>query len=284
MTKSFSDTTIKQALILGQQQLKNHSDSGQLDSEILLCKALQCDRSYLYTWPDRLITHEQQHQFQTYLAKRQQNYPIAYITGQKDFWSLTLTVNESVLIPRPETELLVEITLSLLDHSPKKIADLGTGSGAIACALAVERPHWHITATDLSTDALDTAQHNAKQYQLNNILFKNSNWFDQLNGQEFDAIISNPPYIAPDDPHLQQNGLPFEPQHALASSNNGLADIQHLIKEAKNHLNVGGYLLLEHGYNQASDIQNLMKNADYQKIKSVQDLNGIDRVTLGRIN
>ncbi len=272
---------IKQALITGQQQLQNHSDSARLDSEILLCQALQCDRSYLYTWPDKSITGAQQQHFQAHITKRQQGYPIAYITGQKDFWSLTLTVNESVLIPRPETELLVETALSVLQqkHS-NKIADLGTGSGAIACALASERPNWHITATDISPSALDTAKHNAMRYQLKNITFKKSHWFDQLNNQKFDAIISNPPYIAPNDPHLQQHGLPFEPQQALTSDNNGLADIIELIKRAKCYLDPGGYLLLEHGHDQASNIQDLLTSLGYQQVQSLRDLNGIERVTL----
>ena len=212
--------------------LENSSDSARLDAEVLLCHLLQKDRAYLITWPEKNIDSATVETYRQLIQRRQTGEPIAYITGQREFWSLNLNVNQHTLIPRPETEDLVEY---LLEHYPAeramKLADLGTGSGAIALALASERPEWQIIATDQTAEAVKMAEHNATQLKLHNIEFRQGSWFQPLANEPFDIIVSNTPYIAEQDEHLTQGDVGFEPQTALSSGSEGLDDIRQIVDQ-----------------------------------------------------
>ncbi|EKE00582.1 MAG: N5-glutamine methyltransferase, modifies release factors RF-1 and RF-2 [uncultured bacterium] len=254
-------------------------DISRIDAEVLLAFVLNQPRSFLYSHPEYQLTPEQNEQFECLCARRLEGEPIAYILGKKEFWSLELTVNKNVLIPRPETELLVEIALNKIKNAEAVIADLGTGSGAIALALASEHPGWTVIATDISEDALKLARHNAAQLQLENIEFYCGDWCDILPNEKLDAIISNPPYIERNDPHLEQGDVRFEPKIALEAGD-GLSELQKIIVQAKERLKVGGFLILEHGYNQSKAVQDLLAQNGYQKITVYQDLAGIDRAVV----
>ncbi|MDR3492487.1 MAG: peptide chain release factor N(5)-glutamine methyltransferase [Gammaproteobacteria bacterium] len=275
--------TIACALQKGNQVLAHSSASPRLDAEILLGHSLQATRSYLHAWPEKVLSETQEDSFEQLLVRRSQGEPIAYLVGYKEFWSLKLKVTPAVLIPRDETELLVERVLELFAaETPRVIADLGTGSGAIALAIAKERPLWQIFATDLSKDALDVAQENAKRLGLANVFFSQGFWCNALPRQGFDAIISNPPYIAEGDRELEQQVADFEPLMALIAQKEGLQDIQQILREARGSLKSGGYLLLEHGYQQAKAVQDQLSQAGYEQIGLYQDLAGLDRVTVSR--
>lgn len=276
--------TIEIALKQANQALFPISDTPLLDAEILLAHVLQVSRSYLFAFSERELTLAEKNLFQTYIEQRKSNIPIAYIVGHKEFWSLDLIVTRDTLIPRPETELLVECVLQQISGPNKVIADLGTGSGAIALALASEQPSWEIHATDVSLEALKIAKQNADRLKLANVIFHHGNWFDALPvGKKFDMIVSNPPYISADDPHLRCNNLKYEPQSALISNENGLADIRHIIKEAKQYLQPEGKLLLEHGFSQAVEIRKIFEKMGYSDINTYQDIAELDRVTGGVI-
>ncbi|WP_069469943.1 peptide chain release factor N(5)-glutamine methyltransferase [Candidatus Marithrix sp. Canyon 246] len=252
----------------------SHSDTPRLDAEVLLCHVLDVTRSYLYAWSDKIITDNQYNQFQQLLEHRIKNVPIAYIMGHKEFWSLDLQVSENTLIPRPETELLVELVLAHLESdSQAKVIDLGTGSGAIALAIAKERVNCNVIATDKSTTALAIAKQNARNLGLEQVKFLQSDWLNNLGIA--DVIVSNPPYIAAADHNLNQH----EPRTALVAGNDGLSDIRTIIAQAPKHLTDGGYLLLEHGYDQAAAVRQLLKQ--FKSVKTYQDLAGLDRVTVG---
>ncbi|MFI4962807.1 MAG: peptide chain release factor N(5)-glutamine methyltransferase, partial [Legionellales bacterium] len=232
--------------------------------------------------PEVLLSQTQLEHYQAFITQRAEGIPLAYLTGTREFWSLSLEVNPHTLIPRHETELLVELALELIPNKPHmQVLDLGTGSGAIALALAKERPHWHIDACDYSADALIMAQINAKNNNLRNLSFYQSDWFNQLKPKGYHALISNPPYLAADDPHLKQGDLPFEPLSALVSGQDGLADLQYLIEEATNWLVPEGLLLLEHGFKQKAHLQAILKRSGYKNIQCWQDLQGHDRVSGG---
>lgn len=254
-----------------------------VDSEILLAHVLKKDRTYLYTYPEKELTAEQNELFLALMAKRLQGIPIAYITGYKEFWSLDLMVNEHTLIPRPETELLVELVLQLISQAEAKILDLGTGSGAIALAIANERSNWHVTAVDYSAEALKIAAMNKQQLKLNNVILFQSDWFSTIVNTRYHAIVSNPPYIAKTDPHLSQGDVRFEPKTALISGDSGLFDIEKIISNAKNYLFPNGWLLLEHGFQQAEAVQALFKKYDYVNINSQSDLAANPRITYAQI-
>ena len=256
-----------------------NSTTPKLDLELLLATALNRPRNFLYTYPKHELTPKQVQTFLTLYNRRRNGEPIAYILGKKEFWSLELLINNKVLIPRPDTELLVTTALKQLANKKATIVDLGTGSGAIALALAWERPNWHIIATDLSIDALKLAQQNAKRFQLTNLEFLYGDWCNALPRKKFDLIISNPPYIATDDPHLQGE-IKFEPTLALVA-HEGLAAIQKIISQAPQYLQAGGSLILEHGDQQKNQIHTLLQNNNYCQIISYQDLAGIDRVITG---
>jgi release factor glutamine methyltransferase len=278
-------TSIQTILEQATQRLTASSDSATLDAEVLLCSILQKQRSHLRAWPDKTLDDQQADLFWAAVAKRQQGHPIAYITGYREFWSRDFQVSPDVLIPRPDTELLIECALKLIPNDkPCKILDLGTGSGIIAITLAVECPLAHVTATDISQAALTVAQSNAKQHGVDHIQFYLSDWFSQVPDSLFDLIISNPPYIAEGDPHLQDGDLRFEPQTALVAPDNGLRDIQTLVDQARSRLHNGGHLLIEHGYNQRDAVQDIFKRFAYKNVQTTIDLSGQPRVTYGQWN
>jgi release factor glutamine methyltransferase len=273
---------IKSALTLAVDTLASISDSALLDAEVLLCLALNQPRPHLRAWPDKPLQPEQLAAFLALLAQRQQGIPIAYITGNREFWSRDFLVSPDVLIPRPDTELLIELSLKLIAaDEPAKIIDLGTGSGIIAIILAAERPQAQLSATDFSVAALRIAQLNADKHHISNIEFYQSNWFDNVPNTKFKLIISNPPYIAEDDIHLQQGDVRFEPQTALSAPKQGLADIRIIAEAGRHYLELGGHLLIEHGYNQQQQVQALFKDLHYDKVQTYTDLSGQPRVTYG---
>jgi len=274
---------IKSALKWATQQLNDLSDSARLDSEVLLCHTLNKDRSYLYTWPEKILSNELQQQFKNTIATRKSGNPIAYILGYKDFWSLTFNVTTDTLIPRPETELLVEQVLKLVPKNNKSsILDLGTGSGAIALAVASERKQCDICATDKSALALEVAIKNAHLNGITNISFIKSDWFDSLAGKKFNIIISNPPYVKTHDPLLLQGDVQFEPSSALKSGIDGLDDIRLIINSTSSYLLNDGWLLLEHGFEQRESVQQIFKQKNFKNISTVNDLSGHPRVTFGQ--
>jgi release factor glutamine methyltransferase len=275
--------SIESLLRAAQQLLQTSSDSPRLDVEILLAHTLKQSRTYLRTWPQQLITAEQAAHFHDLLSRRANGEPIAYLTGQRDFWDMTLAVSPDTLIPRPETERLVELALEKIPADASwHIADLGTGSGAIALAIARERPHCHLLATDLSVAALDIAHHNAQRLGVRNIRFSSGHWFAPLAGEQFQLIVSNPPYIHPDDPHLRQGDLRFEPPSALQSGADGLADIRIICDQARQHLQPPGWLLLEHGYDQGPAVQELLSTLGYTQVSVYEDLAHNERVSAGK--
>ena len=256
----------------------------RLDAEALLCHLLQRERSYLRSWPEREIDAELNAQFQTLVARRQQGEPLAYLIGWREFWSLRLHVTRATLIPRPDTELLVEQALARIPAAAQwQIADLGTGSGAIALAIASERPHCQFTATDFSPAALQVATDNATQLGIHNIEFRHGSWCEALANNHYQMIVSNPPYIDASDHHLQHDGLPFEPQSALTPGGDGLAALRIIIDHARPHLDTPGWLLLEHGYNQGEMVRELLQQAGYHGAITLQDLGGQDRLTLAQL-
>lgn len=275
--------TIKTLLTQAASTLASHTDSPLLDAEVLLGFVLDKPRTYLRAWRDNTLTVQQIICFEALINQRQQGTPIAYLTGKREFWSRDFMVTSDVLIPRPDTELLIELSLGLITKDKAvKLIDLGTGSGIIAVTLAAERPNAYVTAVDASLAALKVAQHNAQHHQLTNIEFYQSNWFSNVPKSLFDLVISNPPYIDPDDEHLQQGDVRFEPQSALIADNQGLSDIQIIADKARSYLKPAGHLLIEHGYNQAPRVQAIFNALAYDKVQSYRDLSGQPRVTYGR--
>jgi release factor glutamine methyltransferase len=276
---------IKSLLKESTSLLEISSDSASLDAEILLCQILKKERSFLRAWPDLELQSKQTNQFWSLIKQRQQGTPIAYITGNKEFWSRDFHVSPDVLIPRPDTELIIELSLKLiLDNKPIKIIDLGTGSGIIAITLAAERLQADISATDLCLAALSIAKLNARKHDINNIKFYQSNWFANVPPIKFNLIITNPPYIAEDDVHLTQGDIRFEPRSALCSGKQGLNDIIIIADTARNFLEPGGHLLIEHGYDQQHSVQSILKGYHYDFVQTATDLSGQPRVTYGQWN
>ena len=266
---------IKQALAVSSQLT---SPSALTDIRLLLAHVLAWPLSRLLAYPEYQLTDMQNQLFAKLLKQRQAGTPIAYLIEQASFWSLELYVNPSCLIPRPETEVLVETVLNLAANEPLKVLDLGTGSGAISIALARERDNWQITGVDKSSEALLVAQRNCARYQLENIKLLQSDWLSNVAGK-FKIIVANPPYIAADDTHL--SALEFEPQSALVAADNGLADLAKIISQAPHYLAHGGYLCLEHGYEQADAVGSLLAQADFSEIVCYQDLAANPRVSVG---
>ena len=259
-------------------QLTESSDSAELDVELLLCHILEKDRTFLFIHRDYQLTEIHQSRFEQLLQRRLQGEPIAHLTGSRGFWTLDLDVNPTTLIPRPDTECLVEKALELIPHSVARVLDLGTGTGAIALALASECPAWQLVAVDRVSEAAALAEQNRQRLGLNNVAVVQGSWFEPVEGL-FEMIVSNPPYIDPLDPHLEQGDLRFEPMSALVAADNGLADIRQIATQAREFLVTGGKLLFEHGYDQAAAVQALLAELDYTGIASDQDYGGNDRIT-----
>lgn len=272
-------TTLAQALKRAVEQLHIH-DQPALDAEVLLAHVLHRSRAYLHTWPEAELGPEQESDFFHLIRRRAEGQPVAYLTGRREFWSLDLEVSRDTLIPRPETELLVERTLALLpDNKPLRVADLGTGSGAIAIALAHERRRWRVYALDRSLACIKLAQRNARRLDVDNLCFVRADWSEALADQSFDAIVANPPYIAEEDPHLRQGDVCFEPASALTSGPDGLNDLARLVADAPRVLKPAGWLLLEHAMDQAEALHKLLNNMAFTNISTTRDLAGLERVS-----
>lgn len=266
-------------------QLVNVSDSPRLDVELLLCHLLDKNRTFLMTWPETELSAAQSDAFHAAFVRRERGEPLAHIIGVREFWSLPLKVNASTLIPRPDTEVLVEVALSLpLPNLNAQVLDLGTGTGAIVLALASEKPEWFLTGLDKSVDAVALANANREQLQLLNTQFTISDWFGAVAQQQFDLILSNPPYIDPTDEHLQQGDVRFEPLSALIAPNKGLADLEWIVAQAPQYLNSQGWLVVEHGYDQAAAVRALFNAAGFQQVQTRKDYGDNDRVTYGQLS
>ncbi|WP_420939710.1 peptide chain release factor N(5)-glutamine methyltransferase [Aeromonas veronii] len=261
-------------------------ESPRADADVLLCHLLGCRRSYLMTWPERELDAAQQATLQTWLARRLNGEPIAHLVGEREFWSLPLKVSPATLIPRPDTEVLVEQALTKIPQGPCAVLDLGTGTGAIALALKSERPEVDVWAVDRMADAAALARENSAALGLP-IEVRDGSWFEPLgepdrdNTPRFAVIVSNPPYIDGADPHLEQGDVRFEPRSALVADDAGLADIRHIVAHAPAYLLTDGWLLLEHGWDQGEAVRQLLRDGGYREVATVRDYGDNDRVTLG---
>jgi release factor glutamine methyltransferase len=275
--------TIAELLQNAQVRLAAVSASPHLDAAVLLAEVLGKPRSYLYAWPEQPLAADQVQHFTELVNRRLAEEPVAYIIGRREFWSLELVVTPATLIPRPETELLVELALERIPPDGiMRIADLGTGSGAIALALAWERPRVQVIATDNSTAALTVACLNARRLGIGNVTFRQGDWCAALQGESFAVMVCNPPYVALTDPHLHQGELCFEPRSALVAGPDGLDAIRSITAQAMRHLQPGGWLLLEHGYDQGEQLVALLRARGFMEVMDYRDAAGIDRVACGR--
>jgi release factor glutamine methyltransferase len=259
-------------------------DEATIDARLLLQYSLKVDHAWLIGHINDELTDAQSESFQQLLARRLKGEPVAYILGMREFYGLLLKTTPATLIPRPDTETLVEAALDKLPTNQNlKVLDLGTGTAAIALAIAKNRPQAQVTAVDFSVEALSVAKENAINLDLARIRFLQSDWFSGLQNEKFDVIVSNPPYIAENDAHLTQGDLRFEPLTALASGKDGLDDIRRIIQAAPSHLNPNGWLMLEHGYDQAKKVAELLTLHGFEQISHAPDLSGTLRVSLGRM-
>jgi len=280
--------TVADLLAQGLRQLNAAGDgadpyrASQLDVEILLAHVLQVGRSRLRSHPEQVVEAAQVLRYQALLARRAAGEPLAYLTGSREFWSLPLAVDARVLVPRPETELLVERALELCRATEARVADLGTGSGAVALAIASERPRWRLTATDVSGAALAVAAANATRLGLANVTFRLGSWFEALEEARFELLLSNPPYVARDDPAFAGGALTHEPALALSAGADGLRCLRLLAQGAPRHLAPGGWLLLEHGAAQGAAVRDALVLAGFRHVRSYRDLAGHERITEGQ--
>ncbi|MBU2871187.1 peptide chain release factor N(5)-glutamine methyltransferase [Colwellia sp. E2M01] len=275
-----NNKTIASAIAYGQEQLTSCSDSAKLDTQILLAFVLNKEHSYLLSWPERELTVEVEQSFLNLLKRRINGEPIAYIVGVKEFWSLPLSVSPATLIPRPDTEVLVELVLEhFADIKNLKCLDLGTGTGAIALALASEQSSWHIDALDFNHDAVALAKQNAENLYLTQVNIFQSNWFSAVGSQKYDVIVSNPPYIDELDENLSQGDVRFEPDSALVAPEQGLGDIKHIAQQALMFLKPQGALYFEHGYEQAEAVRKILTDLGYENAHTQRDYNGHERIT-----
>jgi release factor glutamine methyltransferase len=273
--------TIGQSLRWAALQLIE-SSTPELDSEVLLGHVLNMSRTKLYTYPEQAVDDDALNQFKALIQLRAQGKPVGAIIHEQEFWSMSFYVNEDVLIPRQDTEILVEHALNLDHASPLKVLDLGTGSGAIACALAHTCPNWQVTAIERNEKALQIAAKNISKFSLTNVNLLQGTWFEPCQGMLFDLIVSNPPYISPTDPHLTTKALSFEPLEALASQDDGYQDLSHIIETAPSHLIQNGMLIVEHGYQQGARVRQMMLDAGLINIQTKQDLAQHERITIAR--
>ncbi|MGJ8691335.1 MAG: peptide chain release factor N(5)-glutamine methyltransferase [Thalassotalea sp.] len=279
------ELSIKSVLTNAEQVLKLQSDSAKLDAQVLLAFVLEQAISYLFTWPEKTLTPEQLMQFKMLLIRRVNGEPVAYLVGEKEFWSLKLAVAPATLIPRPETETLVELVLANHNSDETHCLDLGTGTGAIALALASERPAWHIQAIDFNDDAVKLAQQNCDHHQFSQqVNIYQSDWFSAIKPDcKFAVIVSNPPYIDKNDQHLNEGDVRFEPLSALVAQENGFADIKHIISNAKTFLTDNGFVYIEHGFEQGQNVQAIFTEHGYSHAATVKDLAGQDRITFAQL-
>lgn len=276
--------TSKVAELLREGAARLPGEDARFDAEQLLLHVLGVDRAWLFAHATDAVADDARQRFEQLLRHRAEGQPLAYLTGRRGFWTLDLQVNPATLIPRPETELLVEQALARLPADKlRRVADMGTGSGAVALSIASERPLATVIATDLLGPTLAVAVKNAQAHTLENVWFRRGHWYAALGNDRFDMIVSNPPYIAAGDPHLQQGDLRFEPPPALASGADGLDAIREIIAGAPAHLVRGGWLLLEHGRDQGEAIRALLEQAGFVEVETVRDLEQRDRVTLGSL-
>jgi len=257
------------------------SDSARLDAQLLLCHVLDRDRTWLFTWPETQVDDQARERFRALLAKRRAGHPVAHLLEEREFWSLPLKVSPATLIPRPDTELLVETALTLAVSAAAQVLDLGTGTGAIALALASERQGWTVSGVDRVDEAVALARANATALGLERVRFWRSDWFAAVTGH-FELILSNPPYVAPDDPHLDQGDLRFEPHSALVAADRGYADLAFIIAGARDFLVPGGWLAVEHGAEQGERVRGFLAAHHYIGIETVRDFAGHERVSYGQ--
>jgi release factor glutamine methyltransferase len=276
-------STVAEALRSGARSLDSSSDSPRLDAELLLGKILGLARSGLIAHDRESLVRAHEQAYMDLVERRRQGAPVAYLTGTREFWSLALRVTPAVLVPRPETEVLVELALERLPlDQPSSVLDLGTGSGAIALAIASERPRSRVTGVDISAPALDVAMQNSRELGLSHIDWRWGSWFAAVPGQRFDMIVANPPYIAAADPALEK--LTAEPQIALCDGATGLEALSAIAAGAAAHLHERGWLMMEHGSEQAPDVVRLLERHGFAGISSHLDFSGKPRVTLGTVH
>ncbi len=262
--------------------LGGNAPSARLDAEVLLAHVLEKPRTRLLGWPDDPVPASQAARYREMIARRADGEPVAYLTGMREFWSLPLEVTRQTLIPRPETELLVEVALALIpDDGPLTIADLGTGTGAVAAAIATEGRDCHVIATDVCPRALAVARRNMAQLTLDNVSVRQGNWCDALGGERYAFILANPPYVASGDAHLARGDVRFEPRLALTAGDDGLDAIREITASAGAHLLPGAALILEHGHDQGRAVRGLLRRHGYKKVRGYQDLGGNNRVASG---
>lgn len=275
--------TIKQLCDYGKRCFLLFEDDydAKVDSQILMATVLNKPTSYLLTWPGHKLNEQQKAQFKHFVERRRLGEPVAFITGKQEFWSLPFFVAPCTLIPRPDTETLVEQVLANNNHANLSLLDLGTGTGAIALALASEQSNWQIDAVDFNVEAVQLAKTNAQHLALNNVNIYQSDWFSNIGSEKyFDVIVSNPPYIDGNDTHLNDGDLRFEPRSALVASDNGYADIRQIIDKARQYLQGGGQLYLEHGFEQHLVVQELFSDYGYKNIHTYNDFGGNPRITM----
>ena len=278
-------TTVREALQQAVNQLESslfNSDTPRLDAELLLAHALGRSRTWLYTWSDKPLEQGELESFFALVERREAGEPVAYLVGEREFWSLPLKASPETLIPRPATETLVEQVLTLPMPQQAKVLDMGTGTGAIALALASERPDWEVVAVDCVPEAVELARENARALGLAGVSFQVSDWFADLEDGDWDLIVSNPPYIAEDDPHLEQGDVRHEPRSALSAGFDGLDAIRVIVAEAADWLAPDGWLVLEHGFDQQNAVADCMRRAGFHDLRLVRDLAEQPRVVAGR--
>jgi len=258
------------------------SPTPRLDAEVLLAHLCERSRTWLYTWGDRTLTANQTARFEALIERRGEGWPVAYLTGSREFWGLSLQTSPATLIPRPDTECLVEVALESATATSGELLDLGTGTGAVALAFASERPGWQMTGVDLAAEAVSLAQSNAERLAISNVRFLESDWFSALSGQRFNIIVANPPYIAADDPHLARDDVRFEPRSALVAEAAGMSDLTWLARHAPTYLKPQGWLWMEHGHAQAEAVRDILVRCGFLDVVSRRDLAGHERITGGQ--